>query len=368
MKKRFIFIVLGVILIISSFLGCASTTTTSVTTTTTSVATTTTSVTSTTTTEEPFESVTIISCYYGPPKGTTYGYEWWAEQVTNRTGGAVKFEHFYNEALGGSKTAPEDMGAGLYDLAALMPAWYAEKLPTMMLGLLPALTDNPVALGQAMTELVTLVPAFEEEFAANNLKLISFYGNPSTEYMGAKPVYTPEDFDGLLLRSSGDLAKVLASMGTTIISMPSPEVYEAIQRGTVDGATLTYPASFGSYGIYEVAKYATVFGGGPITMPIVMNLAKFNSLDPRVQQIMMEEAAKLPEKYTQIFEEEDAIWFDAFEEAGVEITVFTPEQVKQVRANAGERWDAWIESANEKGLPGQELLDKLLELLEKYGG
>ncbi|MFC1945799.1 C4-dicarboxylate TRAP transporter substrate-binding protein [Chloroflexota bacterium] len=294
------------------------------------------------------------------------GYEWWAEQVTARTGGAVKFEHFYNEALGGAKTAPEDMRAGLYDLAVLQPPWYAAKLPMIMIGFLPAVTTDEVVLGKAMSDLVTQVPEFESDFFSNRLKLLAFYGSPSAEYMGTKPIKSVADINGLKIRASGDLAKIMDKLGATIVSMPSPESYEAIQRGTIDGAFLTYPASFGSYSIHEVAQYATIIGAGPVAIPIVMGLNTFNLMEPRVQAIMLEEAARMPEKYVEIFKAEDAKWLAAFEEAGIEITEFTAAQKAEVRSNAQERWEAWVENIEGKGMPGQRMLDTLLAAVEKY--
>ena len=55
--------------------------------------------------------------------------------------------------------------------------------------------------------------------------------------MTKKPVLKLEDIRGLKLRSIGGLSDVFfGELGVSVVKVASAEVYEALQRGVVDGA------------------------------------------------------------------------------------------------------------------------------------
>jgi C4-dicarboxylate-binding protein DctP len=72
-----------------------------------------------------------------------------------------------------------------------------------------------------------------------------------------RPLTKPDDFKGLKMRtfSSGD-AETLKYLGAAPTVMSSAEMYMALQRGTVDGATTGMPAAV-SRKVHEVQKHMT---------------------------------------------------------------------------------------------------------------
>ncbi|GHV49558.1 exported protein [Synergistales bacterium] len=72
------------------------------------------------------------------------------------------------------------------------------------------------------------------------------------------PIKTPADMKGLTMRAfSGGDAETLLALGAAPTIMSSSEMYMALQRGTVDGATTGMPAAV-SRKIFEVQKYMTL--------------------------------------------------------------------------------------------------------------
>ena len=76
-----------------------------------------------------------------------------------------------------------------------------------------------------------------------------------------KPVIVPSDLQGFRVRGAGSaMEEVLKAGGASITSMPSTEVYFALQTGTLDGLTTTY-SSFLSFRLYEVIDHLTISEG-----------------------------------------------------------------------------------------------------------
>ena len=73
-----------------------------------------------------------------------------------------------------------------------------------------------------------------------------------------RPLAKPDDFKGLKIRAfSKGSADTIKALGGVPVVMSSSEMYMALQRGTVDGATTGMPAAV-SRKIYEVQKYMTL--------------------------------------------------------------------------------------------------------------
>src|SRR3546814_11068627 len=77
----------------------------------------------------------------------------------------------------------------------------------------------------------------ENEFAPAGIRLLfTIVLPPYQVFLGKKQIEGLKTFEGLKIRSSGG-AKELAvrKIGAVPISMSTPEVYEALSRGTIDG-------------------------------------------------------------------------------------------------------------------------------------
>ena len=95
----------------------------------------------------------------------------------------------------------------------------------------------------------------------------------------SKPINKPEDLKGLRLKSSGGIFERIAQRyGIIPVTIASPEVYEATQRGVVDGNIFSL-ASIAGYRVNELEKYHTLgmrLGGFPSMY--VINQKKFAAL------------------------------------------------------------------------------------------
>jgi TRAP-type C4-dicarboxylate transport system substrate-binding protein len=170
----------------------------------------------------------------------------------------------------------------------------------------------------------------------------------------------PEDFKGLKVRSAGRaFAEMWRGAGASIVSIPSSEVYTAMQTGVIEG-TDTSTGSFVSFRLYEQIKCITAPGQNALWFmyePVVMAKKKFDSLT-KPQQDALKAASQKAEVY---FDREtrglDDKMVQAFKKANVEVVELTPAQFAKWRAIAK---DTSYKVFAEKVPGGAALIEKAL--------
>ena len=58
----------------------------------------------------------------------------------------------------------------------------------------------------------------------------------------AKPIEKLDDFDGLRIRFAGIGGKVLEKLGASVTMVPGGEIYQALERKTIDATAFPPPA------------------------------------------------------------------------------------------------------------------------------
>jgi len=175
-----------------------------------------------------------------------------------------------------------------------------------------------------------------------------------------KCILDPEDMQGQVTRAAGKaFERMLVGAGASISSMPSSEIYTAMQTGVLDAAN-TSSGSFVSYRIYEQVKCLTAPGDHALWFmyePILMSKKSFEALTKEQQDAVMA-AGQVSEDY--FFEQAkklDQTMVDTFKEAGVEVVTMTAEQAAKWREIAQKT--SYAEFA--KGVEGGEkLIEKAL--------
>jgi TRAP-type C4-dicarboxylate transport system substrate-binding protein len=112
-----------------------------------------------------------------------------------------------------------------------------------------------------------------------------------------REVRTPADLKGVKIRTQENplLVDIYKALGADATPMPFPEVYTSIQQGVVDG----YEGSivpFSDIKLYEIQDYLTEARINYAAAVHIMNKDKFESLDPELQQIIVDAAQKFEQE------------------------------------------------------------------------
>ena len=144
-------------------------------------------------------------------------------------------------------------------------------------------------------------------FEGNGLKLMrEFYahyniinfacGNTGAQMGGwmRKEIKSVADFKGLKFRIGGFAGKVLERMGGVPQNIPGGEIYQALEKGTIDAAEWVGPYDDLKLGFNKVAPYYYYPGwweGGP-QLDIMINDKAFNALSAENKAIVESAAAE----------------------------------------------------------------------------
>ena len=172
----------------------------------------------------------------------------------------------------------------------------------------------------------------------------------------------PDDVEGLQTRAAGkSFEQMLAGAGASIASMPSSEIYSAMQTGVLDAAN-TSSSSFVSYRLYEQLGCYTPAGDVALWFmyqPLLMNKTTFEGLSEEQQQALTDAAEKAEAFYLEQAKEDDTKSAEVFKEAGVEIAEMSEDDFNAWRELAKETsYKAFVDETPD----GQRLLDMALEV------
>ena len=143
-------------------------------------------------------------------------------------------------------------------------------------------------------------------------------------------ILAPEDIAGQVTRAAGPaFERMLAGAGASIASMPSSEIYTAMQTGVLDAAN-TSSASFMSFRLHEQAVCYTGPGDSALWFmyePILMSKRSWERLDA-AQQAALGAAAERAEAYfASEVRKQDLQAEQMFAAEGVEVVHMSPEQI-----------------------------------------
>lgn len=287
--------------------------------------------------------------------------QYFFDKVKSLTGGKVEFQHFPAEQLGKAKDLLTVTQTGLTDIGYIVPSYVSEKMPLGAVAELPGGFNSSCEGAKAFWSLAKPGGLLDTlEFKPNGVRVLyvvalSPYQAVFSDKAGFKSF---EDFKGRKIRSNpGPMELALRDLGAVPIRMTPPEIFDALTKGTIDGALLPYTSTF-SYGLNAVVKAVTVgqnFGTVGITYSI--NTSKWNSLPKEVQDALTKAGEETVGHACTLFDQEEAALATKLKDSGTLMVTFTPEQEKVLAANFASVSKDWAQNLEKRGKPAGKVLE-----------
>jgi len=128
----------------------------------------------------------------------------------------------------------------------------------------------------------------------------------------------PEDLKGLKMRTSASYVPMLKHFGATPVSMPGPDTYTAMERGTVDGFVFPATQPIYTYSMQEVTKYFVSPGFGAEQVCWFWNLDSWNTIPPEFQNAIDTAVVEVEKQWVDKMRESHLVWIDKFLADGME--------------------------------------------------
>lgn len=290
---------------------------------------------------------------------------WWKEQIEERTGGKVQVELYHGGAfMPGSETLV-GVGDGLIEAGLFYSVYNPAEMPLYNLAGMPFVTNDGTAATAAFNELYESNDLFRSQFEDVNVDVLFFAPDGASPIGLTEKVTDPSGLQGKRLRVTGYVANALAQVGADSTFVEFAELYEALQRGTVQGwAGSGYPATTG-LGLPEVTPFYHQPGIGVFSnIAVVINHDVLEGLPEDVKATIQELREEYPAWITNRLMEIEAEACDAVIAAGGEAVVWDDAAVAKLKAAVGSTVEDGIRAeALNQGLTDEQFDSVLSEYL-----
>lgn len=241
-------------------------------------------------------------------------------KIEEKSGGRIKVDVYGNSTLGAERELVEMVQAGSLEMADFGPCSLGNVIwPELNVLESPFLFHSTEEALRAM----------ESEYADQLVKDI--YDNTNCyiigwNYRGARhlftsePCYTPDDIKGMKIRvpTVDVYVDTFNALGCNVTPIAYNELYSSLQTGVVEGFEGAYDMTY-AMGFQEVTKYCNPIGWINYFGPIVIAKDFYESLSAEDQALFEEVMDEVSAENTQFFQDSEADYIEKFKAAGVEI-------------------------------------------------
>jgi len=173
-----------------------------------------------------------------------------------------------------------------------------------------------------------------------------------------KKITAPDQIKGMRIRTSAMYIDFLKALGANPVAIKPGDVYQALERGVVDG--VMWPLdSIRPWGWHEVVKFVTGPPFYKVSHPLIINADKWDGLPKHIQEVLMEalrlEVIAIDARTVEDINNE----YKEMKNAGMQVVEFSSADTKK-----------YLDMAYEEGWKGQlkmesEYTSKLRDLISK---
>lgn len=295
-------------------------------------------------------------------------YQKWAEMLAERSGGRVKINFYWGESLLKASEFYRGVQTGQTDITYYVIGLDYGLMPLNMFTKLGFLGYRNKEEGtEIYHKIFNKFPEVRNEF--KGVKVMAARMGPAYQlHFTKKDVRVPADIKGMKLISvGGSMAKEMASMGAASMDVKVGDLYMSLDRGLAEGISCHVPILH-AFGILKLLPYHTMFQGGTAMGPdmLLMNLKKWNSLQPDIQKIFEDLSPWLGQALIKADNGYEAMVMGKAREMGHTITEPTPEEMKLWREAVQPIHEKWIADTESKGLPARAVYEEAKRLIEEY--
>ena len=282
------------------------------------------------------------------------------KEVEARSKGRVKFTHYTSGQLGKQNDMLELLKSGVADMAYIGPSYFAGKMPLSGVFELPQAYPSAAAACEAYWQMSVHGILAKEEWGRHNVyPVLSLSYAPYEIFNSKKPARVPADFKGMKLRTAGGTQDLtVRAFGAVSIFKTPQELYEAAQRGVVDGALFPVEA-IASYKLQEVFKYAT--RGANVTgfvMAYAVNGKTWRALPEDIKKIFLEVGLEQTRKFGKAADRKSTELYAQYEKAGMQVSVLNPQEQDAWAQATVSAEKQWVDGLEKRRLPGKRVLEE----------
>ncbi len=268
-----------------------------------------------------------------------------AADIEKKSNGALKAEVYPGSSLMKTNSQFSAMRKGALDFSLVPLSYAGGEVAETNIGLMPALVPSyEVGTQWKTSEVGKLLAKVLDE---KGIVVVSWIWQAGGVASKPAALVAPSDAKGMKVRGgSREMDIVLKQAGASVITLPSNEIYAAMQTGAMDAA-MTSSTSFISFKLEEIAKHLTSGRNKAYWFmfePLMMSKDVFARLPKAQQDIVMAAGAEQEKFATEAARADDKLAADVYAKAGAKVYDLDEATVRKWQAIA--RDTAWKDYAD----------------------
>jgi len=263
---------------------------------------------------------------------------------------------------------------GKADMADVAMPWLSGTYPIWNWGEIPGIVNEDPVQGLAEELAIysdgDVMKIYDETMKKYNLKFwFATQWDAANGIWSKKEITKLDDLKGMKIRVGGYLpTQGIKALGASPVTIAGSELAPAMMAGTID-AVLTSLGYGYSIGLAKVSKSFTLTPLSPTWSAVtVMNLKKFKSLPPDLQQVVIEVGQELQRMVSLSTTAEYIMSLDTVDLSGVKRTRFSKEEMAEAVKACKVVEDAWLNMDGPWKSKRQDLLSAAEAAVAKYRG
>lgn len=216
-------------------------------------------------------------------------------ELKAKAAGRIAIQHFPSGQLANDADMAVAVPTGKVKVGWTTLALWSGLVPDVRVG------DAPTGLTMAQFNTALGGPTgikaeLDKQFQTKNAKILAITDLGPVVIVSNKPLKSPADLKGVRIRVfSEGTATLFKELGSAPLQIPFGDVYQALQKGTIDAALIGFPG-VKSQRMFEIAKYLLIPASfcGTGLQAYVANLQWWNGL-PAADRATVEQAISVAE-------------------------------------------------------------------------
>lgn len=313
------------------------------------------------------KSIELSFAMHIPTTAAPYhsAYEPWAKEIEKRSHGMIKIKFYPSRTLLKPGDAYDGVVNGVADIAWAPHSVTPKRFPLISVMELPFLSPDTFPGSFALQDLYKKFPEIRAEH--KDVHVLFFWVTlPYEIHTVKKLVKTMEDIKGMKLATQPGAVAALQGLGAVPVTMPTPRIYQSVEKGVADGSALAWGA-YKAWKIYEVTKYHINPHLGGLPYWTAMNKNTWNKLPKEAQKVITDVTTEMmPQTLCAAVTKESKKGIAISKERNHEIIDLSPGDLAKWRETGKPAWDKWVKDMEARGLPGRAVLDEAVRLVDKY--
>jgi TRAP-type C4-dicarboxylate transport system substrate-binding protein len=279
------------------------------------------------------------------------------------TGGKVKVTMFPGGALGKPGDQYVLAEHGIADIVYLLHDYSPGRFPVTSLFELPFMTPTAKIASESMWKTFEKFPDLQKEYS--KYKVLALFCHPAGHFHTTKiPIRTIADFKGLKMRTASPwVTAALKNFGSIPVEMPITDTYTSLERGVVDGTVVPFEG-LGIFKLDDLVKYTTITDFYTVTMAVLMNKRKYESLPDDVKKAIDENSGMVMSSWCgDAYDKAEVPFKERAIEKGIEMIHLSDADMQKLHAETMPLRGEWIKEMKKRGIDGKPILEGALQFL-----